>query len=502
MGSFSAECGPDPGVPAALWNEVTWHCAADLAQFAPAYALSGRPALTSKSPQPRGALSAGERVSVYAAFEVAAFRSIWFAVLSGNSGRFAVILVAGWEAYRLGHQSSLWPSLVSMLLLVPSMLFGLFAGGVADRRNRALMAAAGELVNAAGCAVGAVLVLAGQLNLVVLLLLTAVVGIGNSVQGPAWQAMIPALVGERRLLNASMAARIAQQGSELTGPALGTVVLTLAGPGAAFAACSAFYLTAMVLLWGLRSAVTAPPRTELGASVLAPIRAGMAYVRREQPLGTLLLWVGLHCSLTMASIGILPAVAIANLRGNSAAYGLLLTAFGFGSVFGPMLLMGLGTRAKLVTTLIVAGILSGLPLITLGLVHVAAVDLASAAIAGGAQAVFMAAIYSANQGRTVDSMRGRVASVQLSLTTGAMGLASVGWGALVALVAPGLVLAVPGGIFVIACVPFAMRRRRIAAALTKPSAVERNSPLRTPKLPTAVVDGARGARTIHGDEPG
>jgi hypothetical protein len=167
-----------------------------------------------------------------------------------------------------------------------------------------------------------------------------------------------------------------------------------------------------------------------------------------------------------------------------------------------MLLMGLGTRAKLVTTLIVAGILSGLPLITLGLVHIAAVDLASAAIAGGAQAVFMAAIYSANQGRTVDSMRGRVASVQLSLTTGAMGLASVGWGALVALVAPGLVLAVPGGIFVIACVPFAMRRRRIAAALMKPSSAERNAPLRAPKLPTAVVDGARGARTIHGDETG
>lgn|GEM_PF-1336256 len=441
-------------------------------------------------------------MSAYAAFEVGAFRSIWLAVLSGNSGRFAVILVAGWEAYRLGHGSSLWPSLVSMLLLVPSMFFGLFAGGVADRRNRALMAAAGELVNAAGCAVGAALVLAGHLNLVTLLLLTAVVGIGNSVQGPAWQAMIPALVGERRLLNASMAARIAQQGAELTGPALGTVVLTLAGPGAAFAACSAFYTIAMALLWRLRSVVAPPPRAKVRASVMAPIRAGMAYVRNEQPLGTLLLWVGLHCSLTMASIGILPAVAIANLKGNSAAYGLLLTAFGFGSVFGPMLLMGLGTRAPLVTTLVVAGVLSGLPLITLGLVHVTAVALVSAALAGGAQAVFMGAIYSANQSRTVDSMRGRVASVQLSLTTGAMGLASVGWGALVALVAPGLVLAVPGGIFVAACVPFALRRRRIGAALARRSGGHGSeaSPGSGPDWSGA--DVALNALAVHGDEAG
>jgi hypothetical protein len=32
-----------------------------------------------------------------------AFRSVWAGALSGNSGRFAVILVAGWEAFRQGH---------------------------------------------------------------------------------------------------------------------------------------------------------------------------------------------------------------------------------------------------------------------------------------------------------------------------------------------------------------------------------------------------------------
>ena len=58
---------------------------------------------------------------MFAAFEIVPFRWVWAGALSGNSGRFAVILVAGWEAYRLGHHSSLWPSLVSMLLLVPSM---------------------------------------------------------------------------------------------------------------------------------------------------------------------------------------------------------------------------------------------------------------------------------------------------------------------------------------------------------------------------------------------
>jgi len=188
-------------------------------------------------------------------------------------------------------------------------------------------------------------------------------------------------------------------------------------------------------------------------------------VRRQAPIGTLLIWVGLHCSLTMASIEILPAVATANLRGHAGAYGILLAAFGFGSVIGPLLMMRLSGRVSQMQTLIASGVLSGLPLVSLGLVHQIDVDLMSSAAAGAAQAVFMAAIYSTNQGASVDTMRGRVASIQLSLTTGAMGLASIGWGALVGVVAPGIVLALPGTVFAIACIPFALRRMHIAGSI-------------------------------------
>ncbi len=101
---------------------------------------------------------------MFSAFEVIPFRWVWTAAMSGNSGRFAVILVAGWEAYRLGHHSSFWPSMVSLLLLIPSMFFGLFAGSAADRRNRARMAAGGQLVNAVSCALAAIFAATGELN--------------------------------------------------------------------------------------------------------------------------------------------------------------------------------------------------------------------------------------------------------------------------------------------------------------------------------------------------
>ncbi len=402
---------------------------------------------------------------MFSAFEVVPFRWVWSAALSGNSGRFAVILVAGWEAYRLGHHSSFWPSMVSLLLLIPSMFFGLFAGSAADRRNRARMAAGGQLVNAISCALAAIFAATGKLDLFYLLVFTAAIGIGNSIQGPAWQAMIPDLVGRDRLLNASMTARIAQQGAELTGPAIATVILTGWGPSQAFLLCMAFYLCGVAMLWHIRHAAITPERQTERPHVFGQVAEGFSYIRKQAPLATMLVWVGLHCSLTMASVGILPAVATANLNGNAGAYGLLLTAFGLGSVVGPLFMMALGRRLPAVPILIISGLLSGLPLISLGLAHSLGIDLISAALAGGAQAIFMAGVYSANQGAATDLMRGRVASVQLSLTTGAMGIAGIGWGALVALISPGIVLALPGAIFVCACVPFVLRRHEIALAL-------------------------------------
>lgn len=431
-------------------------------------------------PQPRG-LSA-----VFASLAIRPFRWVWLAALSGNSGRFAVILVAGWEAYRLGGHSSLWPSLVMMLLLVPSMVFGLVAGSFADRLNRARMAATGQLVSAFSCAVAAILTITGGLDLERLLALTALVGIGNSVQGPAWQAMIPDLVGPERLLNASMMTRIAQQGAELTGPALGTVVLAEYGPGPAFFCCAGFYVAALAMLMRIRHSVLTPVQLVKRPGLLAPVADGLRYVTTAAPIGTLLVWVGLHCSLTMASIGILPAVATANLHGDAGAYGLLLTSFGLGSVLGPLAMMWLGRRVQVVPLLIVSGIASGLPLITLGLVQRMGVDLVSSGLAGAGQAVFMAGIYSANQGVAIDAMRGRVASVQLSLTTGAMGITSIGWGVLAGMLAPGIVLAIPGFAFLIACIPFSLRHRRISAPLRRAM----SSPAAAPRFPVATPEPA------------
>lgn len=246
-------------------------------------------------------------------FSIAAFRSVWLGALSGNSGRFAVILVAGWEAFRQGHHSAIWPSLVSMLILLPTALFGLVSGGLADRLNRATQAAAGQAMAAVATLGAAACIFTHVASLATTLVAAALVGVSNSVQGPAWQALIPNLVGKERMVNAALSTRIAQQGSELVGPAIGTVVLTTAGPGWTFVACSLFYAVGMVLLARIRRQVRPGPRAP--GTMLHEVRAGVAYLKATSPLGLLFVWVTLHCCLTMATFGILPTIATVNFGG-------------------------------------------------------------------------------------------------------------------------------------------------------------------------------------------
>ena len=419
--------------------------------------------------------------SAMSPFSVGAFRSVWFAALAGNSGRFAVILVAGWEAFRQGHHSAIWPSLVSMLILLPTALLGLPSGGLADRFNRATQAAAGQALAAAATAGAAACVFLHVESLDTTLTASALVGVANSIQGPAWQALVPGLVGRERMVSAALSTRIAQQGSELVGPAIGTAILTTVGPGWTFLACALFYAASAAMMLGVR-AHAHPGTRAAGAKIWNEVRDGVSYLRTTAPLGLLFVWVTFHCCLTMATMGILPTLATVNFGGSAGAYGLLMTAFGAGSILGPLLMLAVSAdRIRAGNVLWITGVLSGAPLIVVGLSHLEWLAVGMECLAGVGQAVFMAVIYASVQACAHDEVRGRIASIQLASTTGAMGLASVGWGAMAGGASVGVVLAAPSALFVLVC----MLLTKKVSGLNR--AVARHSPPVAARVPAQGV---------------
>lgn len=385
------------------------------------------------------------------AFEQPGFASIWLSVLAANSGRFCVVLVAGYQAFHAGH-SAVWSSAISMVILLPMVVVAPLAGGLADRVNRALLMAVGMGVALLAAVTATVLTATGTDSLPILVGLVLLIGTGGAVQAPAWQSILPGVLGARRLLNGSLLAQIAQQGAELTGPAIGTAVVALGGPVAGFALCALFYATGMLTAWRVRGLVGAPGGHHRG--LFRPVVEGLGYVLHRPTLALLMLFVALHCSLTMAFNGLLPALAAGHLGGGSAVYGLLLTSVGVGAVAGPLLVMVFGRRLRDVHVLFVAGFLSGATLALLGVVPTLALAVPIAAGVGASEATFMAVVYMLSQTMAADHMRGRVSSSQLVITAGSMSVLSMGWGALEGPWGPGLTLVVPGLAFVLAVLAF------------------------------------------------
>ncbi len=381
------------------------------------------------------------------AFSNVPFRWLWTAVLLAGSGQYVVMMVAGYEAYHLTN-SALWSSLVAMSIMLPNVFVGPIGGALADRFNRIVIMMLGMSVAATGCFLMLVVMALHMLNPYFVVAASSTAGIGMALQNPSWQATLPGLLGRRMLVNAGLLSRIAMQGAEMVGPLMATWIMVQIGVGAAFAFGGLFYLSGVAFAWQIRGI---PGSHVIGADrgILTPVVRGAQYVVSQPALRILMSFVALHCVLTMAFTGLLPALAAQHLGGNSAVYGMLLGAIGLGAVAGPLGMAALAGRLRPVPGLFLAGVLSGLALVQLGFTYNFALALASAVVAGASQAVFMALIYALTQSVTADNMRGRVASTQLLLTAGSMGIASFIWGAATTRVGIGILLTGPGLLFVV-----------------------------------------------------
>lgn len=389
------------------------------------------------------------------AFSNVPFRWIWTAVLLAGSGQYVVLMVAGYEAYYLTN-SPFWSSLVAMSIMLPNVLVGPVGGALADRFNRIVIMMLGMSAAATGCLLMVLVVALHMLNPYFVVAASSMAGIGMAIQNPSWQATLPGLLGRRMLVNAGLLSRIAMQGAEMVGPLMATWILAQFGVGAAFAFAALFYLLGVGSAYRIRSI---PGARVIGADrgVLTPVVRGIRYVVSRPILRILMSFVALHCVLTMAFTGLLPAVAAKHLGGSSVVYGVLLAGIGLGAVTGPLAMAALTGRLRPVPALFLTGILSGVSLVALGFTTSYPLAIVSAVVAGGSQAVFMALIYALTQSVTADNMRGRVASTQLLLTAGSMGVASFIWGTAATTVGVGILLAGPGLIFVGIVILYMMR---------------------------------------------
>ncbi|MDE3230916.1 MAG: MFS transporter [Chloroflexota bacterium] len=384
--------------------------------------------------------------SLFTALESPTYRTLWFNIGLAGVGRWTLTMAIGWLMLLLTH-SGFWTGAGMFAMQGPALIGAPLAGYIADISDRRVMLTVSQVITAIALLALAVIVGMQVVTPMSALALALLIGLAFSVQMTGWNALLPSLVRRDRIFNAVALQSTAQRGAELIGPALGSLVMTLWGLPWVFAFCGATYAVAAFQPLALPPSDPQSTRQRGVAASALPQERRWLGAENRAILFLLLLVVCLHCSITMAFMGVLPIFAQMALHGDSNTYGALLSAIGLGSLAATLL--GGGVRdARWQGALYGATtVLSGVTLAILGSTHAVAAAIGAALVVGASQALFMTLSLSFIQERVQDAARGRVSSVYTFISAGVMSVANWGYGALAAIFAPGLLLMAGGALF-------------------------------------------------------
>lgn len=259
------------------------------------------------------------------------FRSVWIATLASSFGGMIQGVGAAWDMVALGASPQMI-TLVQASITLPIVMLALVAGALADafdRRKIMLVAQVLMLV------VSSMLAFAAYMNLVtpwLLLVFTFLIGCGAALNAPAWQASVGAMVPRHDVSSAITLNSMGFNLARSAGPAIGGLIVAIAGASAAFAVNAVSYLGLIFVLirWKKAPEHRTLPRERLGSAILSGIR----YVAMSPSINTTLIRGMVTGVGASAASALLPLITRDEIGGGSEIYGLLLGAFGVGAVAG------------------------------------------------------------------------------------------------------------------------------------------------------------------------
>ncbi|MEA2002983.1 MAG: MFS transporter, partial [Actinomycetota bacterium] len=269
-------------------------------------------------------------VSSVAPLRIRRFRTLWLASIFSNVGSFLQAVAASWLMLELTG-SATWVGLMAASATLPLLFLSLAAGAVADMFDRRWVLVIAQMTMGLSAASMAVLSALDRITPAVLLALGLLLGVGLAFNLPAWQATVPDLVPRGMVASAVALNSVAFNVARAVGPALGGLLIVVAGPELAFALNALSYLGVITVLIMLARVMPTPDREE--TSMVNAIALGVRFARFTPAFRKLLALAAMF-ALTSAVVQSALPNRTEELGGGAGAYGLLLGAMGVGALFG------------------------------------------------------------------------------------------------------------------------------------------------------------------------
>ncbi len=359
------------------------------------------------------------------------FRALWIASVVSNIGTWMQSTATAWLMTTLAP-SAVMVSLVQTATSLPIFLLALPAGALADSMDRRRLILITQVWMLLSALLLSVLTLTGHTTPWVLLTLTLMLALGMAMNAPAWQTVIPEMVHPSEIPSAIALNSAGFNLARFIGPAIGGLVVGLAGAGAAYLCNALSYVGVIAVLLAWHS----PPGKDQSRDgrILRRIESGLRYVFLSEPLRAILLQAACFVMCASAQMALLPLWAKEILGVDSAGYGFLVGSFGLGAVAGALVLPPMRRRMSLenlsrVSILAFAVNLAGMGLV--GWLPAAVVGL----FVGGVGWLMLLSSFNGSVQLVVPTwVRGRAMAVYLLIFFGGMALGSFLWGTVASMV--------------------------------------------------------------------
>jgi MFS family permease len=266
-----------------------------------------------------------------------------------DAGYVIAYVAQGWLVEKLTN-SPLWLGIVFGAGQVPFLLFSLLGGTLADRYDRRLLIATGNVGLALVAATMAALVAANAMTIALVTMLFFLVGTIVALEHPVDRAWLYDLVSGRQLGRSIALSSIEWSVAATVGPAVGGLIVATAGVAAGYATFAVLSLPLAVLALVIGRAAPQPlVAANPGARSRSPLHPGVV------PFCLLIatFTIGIN-----PYVALLPDFASNTLHQDARGYGFLMACTGAGAIAGGIFLSARGEvahKGRIVTLTMLAG---------------------------------------------------------------------------------------------------------------------------------------------------
>jgi MFS family permease len=393
-------------------------------------------------------------------------------------GAEAQSVAVQWQVYQI-TRSALDLGLTGLALFAPGILFMLAAGHVADRYDRRRIILICYAVQAI-CTVALIrFALHPTANIWPIYAVLVGIGTGRAFSGPASSALLPSLVPKEHFVNAITWGAIVFQAANISGPAVGGLLLALHFKGHAMgwngaAVVYVFSLVTLIAFLGMVACMrTRPGHAVKNAFNLDTMLAGFRYVwHAKLLLGSISL--DLFAVLLGGATALLPIFATEILHTGSFGFGLLRAMPAVGALVVSLVMTVRPIKRDAGRIMLLCVAIFGAATVVFGLSHTIWISLIALVLVGASDMISVVIRASILQLATPPEMRGRVSAVNW-LFVGASnefggfesGITAQWWGAVPAVIVGGI-----GSLIVTGAAAALFPALRKADALTADSLME------------------------------